>query len=182
MKELGNGLILFQFFHSYDLARILEDGPWSFDKSLILMQPVPEDQRPEEVCLSHASFWVQVHGLPGGFMSMKVAHVVGDYVGAFEKADPRNFDGGCKEFMRVRVRVDVTQPLKRRMKLKREGGDWFFAEFKYERLPTFCFVCGRLGHSERFCALQMELPREGHVSGYGVWLRAGGRRGAAEGG
>lgn len=122
MKEFGDGLILFQFFHKYDLQRIMEDGPWSFDQSLILMNQLQDNQKPEDVVLSRASFWVQVHGLSPGFLLETVARGVGDFIGIFEMADPRNFEGVRKEFMRVRVSVDVTKPLKSRMKLKREGG------------------------------------------------------------
>lgn len=58
------------------------------------------------------------------------------------------------------------------MKIKREGGDWSWINFKYERLGTFCFVCGKIGHSERDCNvvytnLDKELERP-----YGTWLRA----------
>lgn len=47
------------------------------------------------------------------------------------------------------VMLDIDKPLKWRMKIKREGGTWSWINFKYERLSTFCFVYGVLGHSER---------------------------------
>ncbi|EEF43556.1 conserved hypothetical protein [Ricinus communis] len=34
------------------------------------------------------------------------------------------------------------KPLKRRMKIKMDGGDWVSISFTYERLPAFCFFCG----------------------------------------
>ena len=43
--------------------------------------------------------------------------------------------------------------------------------FKYERLPTFCFSCGKIGHDEKHCGMVMEkqfIERQ-----YGEWLRAG---------
>lgn len=43
--------------------------------------------------------------------------------------------------------------------------------FKYERLPTFCFTCGKIGHDEKHCGMVFEeqpLERQ-----YGEWLRAG---------
>ncbi|CAN1811830.1 hypothetical protein LINPERHAP1_LOCUS26348 [Linum perenne] len=51
--------------------------------------------------------------------------------------------------MRVRIRLDVTRPLKIEKKVRRPGGEWLEGKFRYERLPTFCYVCGRIGHVER---------------------------------
>ncbi|WOH11567.1 hypothetical protein DCAR_0831056 [Daucus carota subsp. sativus] len=58
------------------------------------------------------------------------------------------------------------------MKIKREGGDWSWVNFKYERLSTFCFVCGRLGHSERDCNVVYANPGKEIERTYGTWLRA----------
>lgn len=55
------------------------------------------------------------------------------------KTDERNFDGSIRQFFRVRVAVDVLKPLKKGMRLRRDSGEWFTVDFKYERLPTFCF-------------------------------------------
>ncbi|KAL8127393.1 hypothetical protein AgCh_014346 [Apium graveolens] len=68
--------------------------------------------------------------------------------------------------------MDITKPLKRRMKIKREGGAWSWVNFKYERLSTFCFVCGILGHSERDCVVTYANPDKVIDKAYGVWLRA----------
>lgn len=53
--------------------------------------------------------------------------------------------------MRIRVRIDVRNPLMRRKKLILANKGCTYARFQYERLSIFCFLCGRLGHPERFC-------------------------------
>lgn len=58
--------------------------------------------------------------------------------------------------MRVRVCLDVTKPLKKTFKLKQEGGAWKEVTLKYERLLTFCFSYGKIGHGEKFCTRQFE--------------------------
>lgn len=58
------------------------------------------------------------------------------------------------------------------MKIKREGGEWSWVQFKYERLSTFCFVCGMLGHSDRDCAIMYAHPDKEISRAYGTWLRA----------
>lgn len=44
-------------------------------------------------------------------------------------------------------------------------------EIKYERLPTFCFSCGVIGHIGRDCMAVVEENKEG-VRQWGAWLRA----------
>ncbi|TYH21133.1 hypothetical protein ES288_A04G018000v1 [Gossypium darwinii] len=53
--------------------------------------------------------------------------------------------------MRIRVRIDVRNPLMRRKKLILANKGCTYARFQYERLSIFCFLRGRLGHPERFC-------------------------------
>lgn len=78
--------------------------------------------------------------------------------------------------MRIRVSIDVRKPLKHRMKLKKEGGEWIWIDFKYERLNIFCFICGLLGHTEKQCSKLYDCPSSEIVKVYGHWLKAPSRR------
>lgn len=111
ITEVGTGRFLFRFFHEGDVERVLGDGPWTFDQNLVVMRRIEQGDDPVTLKLDTASFWIQVHNLPSGFMSEKVAKVIGDSVGNFESADPRNFEGTKKAFMRVRVMIDIRKPL-----------------------------------------------------------------------
>ncbi|CAN0900103.1 hypothetical protein LINGRAHAP2_LOCUS20646 [Linum grandiflorum] len=55
--------------------------------------------------------------------------------------------------MRIRVLLDVTMPLLIDKKVRQPGGEWLRGKYRYEKLPTFCFLCGRIGHIERHCAI-----------------------------
>lgn len=68
--------------------------------------------------------------------------------------------------------MDIDKPLNRRMKIKRDGGEWSWVNFKYERLNSFYFVCGLLGHQERDCAIMYVNPDKKISRAYVVWLRA----------
>lgn len=45
----------------------------------------------------------------------------------------------------------------------------FSALLRYEQLPTFCFFCGRIGHSYRNCSLNVENLAVGDMI-YGTWI------------
>lgn len=68
--------------------------------------------------------------------------------------------------------MDINKPLRRRMKIKQEGGEGSWVIFKYERFSTFCFVCGMLGHLERYYGIVYAHPDKKIARAYGVWLRA----------
>ncbi|XP_031112078.1 uncharacterized protein LOC116016054 [Ipomoea triloba] len=162
-REVTNNLFVFYFVHERDMNRVIEDGPWSFEHSLLLLKRADPNTPPFSVPLSHAEFWIQAYNLPWSFQNKKTAEAIGSFLGEFVKMDEVNMTGLWKPFMRVRVCIDISLPLKRKMKIQPNRGEAFYVDFKYERLPTFCFICGIIGHSERFCSMQFEGVTEDFV-------------------
>lgn len=109
-------------------------------------------------------------------MLERVCKDVENYIGKFIEADKNNFIGVWREYFRICVRIQVEVPLKRRMKIKKAGGEWFWVNFKYEHVPTFCFICGLLGHAEKFCSKIFEMPMQEIVKPYGPLMKAMPRR------
>ncbi|KAH9705864.1 CCHC-type domain-containing protein [Citrus sinensis] len=177
IKDLSPTLFLFQFFHEIDINRVLESGPWTFDQHILLVKRLDENELPQNVPLFLVDFWIQMYNLPVGFMYEKILKNIGDYVGIFLGSDEHNFMGVWRTYMRIRVSIDVRKPLKRRMKIKKEGGEWICIDFKYERLNIFCFICGLLGHTEKQCPKLYDCPSNEIVKVYGHWLKAPSRRG-----
>ncbi|KAL5752993.1 hypothetical protein ACOSQ2_023500 [Xanthoceras sorbifolium] len=79
------------------------------------------------------------------------------------------------KFLTIKVRIDITKPLKRGIRMRLENFDTMItALIKYERLPDFCYGCGFIGHSVRECH-NSEVRKsimEGAEPKFGVWLRA----------
>ncbi|XP_030495046.2 uncharacterized protein LOC115710833 [Cannabis sativa] len=172
IKELGTNRYLFQFFHELDVQTVIDGSPWTFNRSPLVFRRLNKGEDPKEVALHKLDFWVQIHDLKSGYMLEKVVRSAGAYIGTYVKSDPKNFNGIWREYLRVRTTVDIEKPLKRRMKLCKENGDWIWANFKYEHLPTFCFVCGIIGHADRFCPKRFDQPIDQLVKPYGAALQA----------
>ncbi|TXG68181.1 hypothetical protein EZV62_003116 [Acer yangbiense] len=79
------------------------------------------------------------------------------------------------KFMRVKVRIDISKALRRWLKLKLNRSEEItMMNLKNERLPEFCFACGKIGHCIREC--QDEEARAAALTGsqnkFGSWLKA----------
>lgn len=117
----------------------------------------------QEPCLStiwrfRCSFMVWKRGLCHKGLSQRVVTDLGNYIGKFIKSDANNFVGVWHEYFRVRVSIPLNIPFKRRMKLKKKDTNWCWINFKYEGIPTFCFICGMIGHSDKFCEKLFDTP------------------------
>lgn len=172
IHELGEQRFSFVFFHKLDLQKVTEGGPWTFEQSLLLYHILGENENPHTVPLNNMDIWMQVYDVPKGLISEKLLQNIGNFVGKFVISDANNINGVWKMFLRIRVTLNVEKPIKRRMKLKRETGEWNWVNFKYERLSLFCFVCGVLRHSERDCSVVYAHPDKIIEKAYGTWLRA----------
>lgn len=172
VHDLGGFRYSFVFFHKLDLQKVIDGGPWSFEQAMLIVHQLKDREDPHTVKLQEFEIWVQVYDMPRGCLSENILKNVGMSFGRYVKSDPLNFDGVWKPFLRIRVAMNVEKHLKRRMKITMEGNNWSWINFKYERLGTFCFVCGILGHSERDCNIVYANPDKVVEKAYGSWLRA----------
>lgn len=134
IKDLKPGLFLFQFYHLDDMQWVANGGPWSFDNALLVMNVIKQGEDPTKVSLFEMDFWIQIHDLPIGFMSEIVGKQLGNYFGMFIKYDSNNNSSKWREFMRLKVRIDVRKPLKRKKKICRKDKTEVVVNCKYEKL------------------------------------------------
>lgn len=170
MKELETNLYLFQFYHEVDVKRVMDGCPWSFNRRALIMRRLIEGENPRAVELNHIEMWAQIYDLKVGFMSERIITEIGNTIGKFIASCPSNFVGVWRDYFRVRVSIDVTKPLKRRMKIKKSAENWYWINFKYENIPIFCFICGTLGHGEIFCSRLFDTPEADIKKPYGSWM------------
>ena len=125
----------------------MEGGPWIYENMYILLHRLMLNEAPAVVPLNSLDFRVQIHNLPIGFTSTQVRKQFGDFVGKFIQYDKTNNTRFEASYMRVKVRIYVSQPLKRWKKILLSNGSSSQVLFKYEILGLFFFLCGRLGHT-----------------------------------
>lgn len=106
--------------------------------------------------LTHSSFWVQLHGVPGFYMTFAVAQAIDAMFGDVIRVDNRDGSDCVGCFIRLRVRFDATLPFIGRTLVTFFIVGEKMVEFKYEYLPDYCFACGRLGHSTHVCIKKYE--------------------------
>ncbi|KAL8088288.1 hypothetical protein AgCh_038171 [Apium graveolens] len=140
------------------------------------LSSVPNGEDPVKVPLWHLSFWIQIYDLPSGFINESVGRQLGNFFGEFLQYDEKNDASIWREFMRLKIRIDVRKPLKRKKKITRKNKTEVVVSSKYERLGEFCFSCGLVTHTERFCRRFIDKRGEQGAKDWGNWLKAPPRR------
>nr|XP_023871699.1 uncharacterized protein LOC111984314 [Quercus suber] len=85
--EVSPNLFQFKFQLEFDMASILQDGPWSFDNQLLLLQRWQKGLTVRNIKLEHASLWIQIWGAPFDMVSPQVAREVGNRLGRVEEVE-----------------------------------------------------------------------------------------------
>ena len=174
IRDMNDNKLIFVFEEEVDRERVMLGEPWAYDKYLVILQWIEEEEAIEEVDFGATSFWVQLHGLPVRRINPEVASILGSSLGKVDpiSAGEAHAEGG--HAMRIRVSIDITNPLCRGRLTRSEKGCEAWISFKYERLSNFCYWCGQVTHSDKDCAYWLcnkdKLKVEDQQ--YGPWLRA----------
>jgi len=109
-------------------------------------------------------------------VSPKVATEIGKQMGEVFEVEKRTGQDTQHRFMRVKVALATSKPLRRRAFLGSTDGQNTLVHFKYERLPTFCHFFRIMGHDLKNCAQHYASRKNGveEACQYGEWLKATG--------
>lgn len=172
-RDMGKNRVIFVFKNEADAERVMANGPWSFDKHLIILSRLDDTIPFAQACFDFMSFWVQIHDLPVKMMKKAACENIGKTLGSLEHVEALDEGRSKGNFIRVRVNIDIRQPLCRGRKISLDCKVDHWILFKYEHLTNFCYWCGLISQGEKDCEIWLKahgslLPESQQ---YGAWMR-----------
>ncbi|MFQ6644988.1 hypothetical protein Gotur_020351 [Gossypium turneri] len=145
IQLVGQNLFLIMFESEEDLETVMEGQPWLFRKHLIIFDRLIKPMERDQIRLVSSPFWIKIGPCLPEFDKKDLLHAIGVTFRGVLKAEI------IGEFCRLRIKLNVQKPLRRGIFVSTGNGNKFWIPFKYEKLPTFCFGCKRLGHGLHEC-------------------------------
>lgn len=165
-KDMGENTFLFTFHQPVGKRKALADGPWEFGKCLLVVEDFVPSKTLKEYEFRWVPVWVRIFNLPLGMMYREAGEAIGGFMRETLEVDVGPDGMAAGSFLRVKVRIDIQQPLMRgftreegkeekKRRIAEPGGGRevdLWCRFEYEFLPDFCYTCGRLGHVNNECS------------------------------
>ncbi|KAL6584706.1 hypothetical protein OROMI_003995 [Orobanche minor] len=170
IEIVGDNIFVIVFKSEDDKIHALQDGPWNFFDNLMVFKETSGWQNPSDIEFLDLTIWIQLHNLPIACMNPKSVAKIAEQVGKVKEIDTGEGGNCIGQFARARVTRPIAKPLQRCVRISQGSSDekWIVL-IAYERLPDFCFHCGRVGHVRNHCK---EEINENNLHNFGPWLRA----------
>jgi hypothetical protein len=170
-RDLGANRFLFTFLQGSGKRRALEDGPWMFNKDLVIMAEFDGEKTIDEIKFSSIPIWVRIKKMSLGFVNKLAGQAIGAMIGDVLEVGGDADDTTIGQFLRVKIRLDIRKPLMRGVTV--DLGDGVKEKTKwcplfYEYLPNFYYTCGLIGHTDGTCEVRLE---KGAMQQFGKHLR-----------
>jgi hypothetical protein len=178
-KAIEENLFTFQFSCLMDWRKVMEEGPWFFRANAVLLEEYDGVTKSSLMKFKYFAMWVHIYDLPTSFRTKNIGRQLGNKIGKTSKVDLDEDFNGWRNYLHIKVNLDIEKPLTRIIYVEMEDGKSEAFRVKYEKLSKFCAVCGLLGHTESECGDGMHDKRSFQ---YGDWLIASPeKRGAVKG-
>ncbi|PON53097.1 Zinc knuckle CX2CX4HX4C [Parasponia andersonii] len=185
IQEIERDMFIFSFEAKADWLFVLDRELWAFDKSLLVLMKMEDFRRHRDQNFCFLSMWVQLHNILLYNMTEAIVRFVSSKIGKWLEVD---FDDngrcwGC--FTRSQIHFYKKNPLNCRIKVRLgSASECFWVEVKYECIPDFCFLCGRVRHVVRDCKVKIDEELKNSTNyNFGAWLKAySGRRSGSSNG
>ncbi|KAL5821045.1 hypothetical protein ACOSQ3_022927 [Xanthoceras sorbifolium] len=172
VESIAINTYIFIFKCTRDRKRILEGGPYYFDKQLIVLQEAEGLGKLSDANFKSFPIWIELYNVPLAWLNKDAGYFLGSMVGIVKEVNTGESGECAGSFIRARVLVDVSKPLIRGLRVKLEDDSCYSVVVCYKRLPNFCYFYGRIGHLISKCCDNVKGAVEGPDIKFGAWLRA----------
>ncbi|KAE8695424.1 hypothetical protein F3Y22_tig00110716pilonHSYRG00332 [Hibiscus syriacus] len=104
---------LVKFSSDEAMEIVLKRSPWTCEGNLFSLLDYDSEKGLDNYSFDTMVVWVRIYNLPFGSMTKSMGMALGGCIGSVMVVDIRLVGGNLGEFLRVRVEVDINQPLRR---------------------------------------------------------------------
>lgn len=159
IRELGKNLFQFVFSNQEDLHRVAVGKVWTFDQQYLILKEWREGMNLATESFNFVQTWIQIWNVPPHWMSKEVGLKVRKLFSSVSEVVIPEFGSSRGRYIKILAIVNLNKPLSRGTNIKLNNvACW--VNFKCEQLATFCYYCGRIGHSDRLCVKREEDLRK----------------------
>jgi len=143
-KVLAPNLFLLQLHCLGDWTRVMEGGPWLFRGAAVVFEEYDGFSNVHTYKLDRIPAWIHIQGVPEGLMKKKeLAEKVAKKVGELITMVVNEGKINPTPYLRARVWLQLDKPLVRVVPITLNERMVYLVQ--YEKLPGFCFHCGKDG-------------------------------------
>jgi hypothetical protein len=124
-KEILPNIWLFEFSDLSDKQWVLNGRPWSYDRTILVVNDFNEKIPPSKMDFSFSPLWIQFHDMPLGCMNRGIGAKIRGSIGKIEEIVVAANDVGWGRYLRVRVAINLFNPLDRGRSLNLAGTAWW---------------------------------------------------------
>ncbi|KAL5548427.1 hypothetical protein UlMin_003658 [Ulmus minor] len=173
VEAIRSNKFIFHFLSTTDRRRVFSGGPWCYQNKLLVLEEPTGVGHYLKMSFSKVPLWVQLHNIPVFCMSKTVGSILGNMVGLVQEVECNQDELCLCTFIRVRVIIDISKPLKRILKVRLGTyKELVTILLRYEHLPELCFLCGLFGHPLKECPERGALQGDNLKLKYGAWIKA----------
>ena len=78
INDMGDNILFFKFEDEYDLNKVMEHEPWTYDKHLVVFEGVVENVPVSVLEFKYTTFWIQIHDLPIHCLNPEIRDTIGN--------------------------------------------------------------------------------------------------------
>ena len=111
--EKADNLFVAEFGDSFAMERALDGLPWLIGKHAVILRNYDDRLIPSEIIFDKIDLWVRILNLPLGWMNANRGMRAMGLIGEVKKMDVDGDGKASGPFLRARVAVDLSKPLRR---------------------------------------------------------------------
>ncbi|KAI0493903.1 hypothetical protein KFK09_024030 [Dendrobium nobile] len=141
------------------MEAVLSGGPWFLNGHIVGMEKWTPKLSPMYMKGLTSPIWVKMTHLPLHYWDEKNIARIASMIGKPLILDGNLFQWGRREFARVCMRVKIDQSLPLRVWVKSISRR-FFQKVEYEKIASFFYHCGMIGHDKAECNKGKSIQKE----------------------